>query len=27
LMDQPKKPKRGPKPKIKEEDGSDYSRS
>jgi len=27
LMDQPKKPKRGPKPKIKEEDGSTESRS
>lgn len=27
LMDQPKKPKRGPKPKIEEENGSTESRS
>ena len=27
LMDQPKKPKRGPKPKLKQDDGSTESRS
>ena len=27
LLNQPKQPKRGPKPKIKEEDGSTESRS